>query len=62
MTHARRENVGRALSTAADQGVLTKDRHRRGTGCQYTFLEVLDRVVPDDRGGLQVSLDEKSRA
>lgn len=39
LVHASRENVGRALSTAAEYAVLAKDRHRRGAGCQYTFLE-----------------------
>ena len=39
MIHAPRENVGRALSTAAEYAILAKDRHRRGAGCQYTFLE-----------------------
>jgi len=40
MVHATRENVGRALERAAEEyGVLAKDRHRRGAGCQYTFLE-----------------------
>ena len=39
LVHASRENVGRALSAAAEYAVLTKDRHRRGAGCQYTFLE-----------------------
>ena len=40
MVHATRENVGRALATAAQEyGVVAKDRNRRGGGCQYTFLD-----------------------
>lgn len=39
MVHATRENVSRALERAAGYGVVAKDRHRRGAGCQYTFLE-----------------------
>lgn len=39
LVHASRENVGRALAAAAEYAVLAKDRHRRGAGCQYTFLE-----------------------
>ena len=39
MVHATRENVGRALERGAGYGVVAKDRHRRGAGCQYTFLE-----------------------
>ena len=51
MVHATRENVGRALATAAEEyGVLTKDRNRRGGGCQYTFLESWIRwfLIPKD--------------
>jgi len=39
MVHASRQRVSMALSAAAKHAVLVKDRHRRGAGCQYTFLE-----------------------
>jgi len=40
LAHASRQRVSMALSDAAEKyAVLEKDRHRRGAGCQYTFLE-----------------------
>ena len=40
LVHASRQRVSMALSDAAEKhAVLEKDRHRRGAGCQYTFLE-----------------------
>ena len=62
MVHATRENVGRALATAAEEfGVVAKDRSRRGGGCQYTFLDNWicwfdDTFRSDDTSLLEVTI------